>query len=130
MSTPSHKEKVETKFNLLPYPGHVAAPPIRPTDLTSFKRDAISKVDKVLDKRFKELLKQAEDLQNLFNINNEVYNSTYKFEPIIGEIYHLYEDSKGNKMLSLISPTQWSMKHLYSVILNSDMTWSKIDPNT
>lgn len=127
MSTPSHKEKVETKFNLLPYAGHVAAPPIRPTDLTAFKRTAITKVEKVLDRKFQELIKQAEDLQNLFNINQEVYDSIYKFEPIVGEIYHLYEDSNGNKTLSIISPSQWKMKHLYSVVLNSDMTWTKID---
>ena len=52
--------------------------------------------------------------------------SKYKFEPIIGEIYHLYEDSNGNRTLSLIGPTEWNKKHLYSVIFNSDMTWTKL----
>ena len=126
MSTPSHKEKVETKFNLLPYAGHVASPVIRPTDLTSFKRTALQKVDKVLDTKFKELLRQAETLQKSFEVNKEVYDSTFKFEPIVGEIYHLYEDSKGSKILSIIEPSQWSMKFLYSVMLNSDMTWSEV----
>lgn len=126
MSTPSHKEKVETKFNLLPYAGHVASPVIKPIDLTPFKRTAINKVEKVLDKQFKELLKQAETLQKSYELNKEVYDATYKFEPIVGEIYHLYEDSNKNKILSMINPKEWSMKYLYSVILNSDMTWSKL----
>ena len=61
-----------------------------------------------------------------FEVNKEVYDSTFKFEPIVGEIYHLYEDSKGSKILSIIEPSQWSMKFLYSVMLNSDMTWSEV----
>jgi len=56
-----------------------------------------------------------------------VYDSRYKFEPIVGEIYHLYEDLDGGKTLSLINPIEWNKKHIYSVVLNSDMTWTKID---
>ena len=78
-----------------------------------------------MKRRYDELVKEAETLQNSMIINQEVYESNYKFEPIIGEVYHLYEDSDGRKTLSLIGPTEWSKKHLYSVILNSDMTWIK-----
>jgi hypothetical protein len=84
-------------------------------------------VEKVFDRRYKELVEQAETLQKSFMITQEVYESKYKFEPLIGEIYHLYEDSDGSRTLSLIEPTQWNRKHLYSVVLNSDMTWTKID---
>ena len=126
MATQSHIDKVELKPNLLSYPHHVGAPKITATDLTSFKRNGISKVEKVFDKRYKELLEQAETLQKSFLITQEVYDSKYKFEPIIGEVYHLYEDYDGGKTLSIIGPTQWNKKHLYSVILNSDMTWTKV----
>ena len=112
---------------LLPYGSNIGAPSIKPTDLTSFKKNGLLKVEKVFDKRYKELLEQAETLQKSFIITQEVYESKYKFEPIVGEIYHLYEDSNGNKTLSLIEPNKWNEKHIYSVILNSDMTWTKID---
>lgn len=112
---------------LLPYGSNVGAPSIKPTDLTSFKQNGLLKVEKVFDRRYKELVEQAETFQKSFMTNQEVYESKYKFEPIIGEIYHLYEDSDGGRTLSLIEPTQWKKKHLYSVILNSDMTWMKID---
>lgn len=112
---------------LLPYGSNLSAPSFRPTDLTSFKRNGLSKVEKVFDRRYKELVEQAETLQKSFTITQEVYESNYKFEPIVGEIYHLYEDSDGGKLLSLIEPTKWDKKHLYSAILNSDMTWTKID---
>ena len=112
---------------LLPYGSNIGAPSIKPTDLTSFKKNGLSKVEKIFDKRYKELLEQAETLQKSFIITQEVYASKYKFEPIVGEIYHLYEDSNGNKTLSLIEPSKWNEKHIYSVILNSDMTWTRID---
>jgi hypothetical protein len=112
---------------LLPYGSNVSAPSFKPTDLTTFKQNGLSKVEKVFDRRYKELVEQAETLQKSFMITQEVYDSKYKFEPLIGEIYHLYEDSDGGRTLSLIEPKQWKRKHLYSVILNSDMTWTKID---
>jgi hypothetical protein len=34
--------------------------------------------------------------------NELVYNSKFSFEPVIGEIYHLYRDAAGLNFLSLI----------------------------
>jgi hypothetical protein len=127
MSTQSHIDKVNLKPMVIPYPTHLGAPKIEPIDLTTFKRVATQKVNKVFDKRYKELLEEAETLQKSFQITQEVYSSNYKFEPIVGEIYHLYEDSNGTKTLSIINPTEWNKKYLYSVILNSDMTWDEIE---
>lgn len=127
MSTQSHIDKVNLKPNLLSYPHHVGAPKIEPVDTSFFKDKGTQKVNKILKKRYEELVKEAETLQNSYLINQEVYDSHYSFEPVIGEIYHLYEDSTSRKVLSLISPNEWSKKHLYSVILNSDQTWTKVD---
>lgn len=127
MTTQSHIDKVNLQPNMIPYPVHVGSPVIQPTDLTAFKKNGINKVSKIFDKRYKELVEQAETLQKSFIITQEVYESKYKFEPIVGEIYHLYEDDDGGRTLSLIGPTEWNRKHLYSAVLNSDMTWTKID---
>ena len=126
MSTQSHIDKVNLKPMIMEYPAHVGAPKIEPQDLTAFKKHGLNKVDRFVKKRFDELVKEAETLQNSIQLQQEVYESQYKFEPKIGEIYHLYENSDGSKTLSLIGPTEWSKSFLYSVILNSDMTWSKI----
>jgi hypothetical protein len=125
MSTQSHIDKVNLKPNIMEYPHHVGAPKIVPTDLTPFKRNGTDKANKIFDRRYKELVKEAETLQNSYIITQEVYESSYKFEPIIGEIYHLYEDDNGNKFLSIIEPTSWNKTYLYSAVLNSDMTWTK-----
>lgn len=127
MSTQSHIDKVNLQPMIIPYPTHVGAPKIEPQDLTAFKKHGLNKVDRVVKRRFDELVKEAEILQNSILLQQEVYESKYNFEPIIGEIYHLYEDSDGRKSLSLIAPNEWKKKHLYSVVLNSDMTWTKVD---
>ncbi len=127
MSTQSHIDKVNLQPMVIPYPTHVGAPKIEPQDLTSFKKHGLNKVDRVVKKRFDEIVKEAETLQNSILLQQEVYSSKYNFEPIIGEIYHLYENSDGSKTLSLIGPTEWSKSFLYSVILNSDMTWTKLN---
>ena len=36
--------------------------------------------------------KVLETLQESFVITQKVYDSSYRFEPIIGHVYHLYED--------------------------------------
>ena len=112
---------------LLPYGSNVSAPSIKPTDLTSFKKNGLDKVNKVFDRRYKEIVEQAETLRKSFLITQTVYESKYKFEPIVGEVYHLYEDLDGSNSLSMISPLEWNKPHIYSVVLNSDMTWMKID---
>ena len=120
-------DNVADKPGLLPYGTNVSAPSIKPVDLTTFKKNGLDKVNKVFDRRYKEIVEQAETLQKSFLITQTVYESKYKFEPIIGEIYHLYEDLDGKYSLSIISPSEWNKKHVYSVVLNSDMTWTKID---
>ena len=126
MSTQSHIDKVNLQPMIMEYPAHVGAPKIEPQDLTSFKKHGLNKVDRVVKKRYDELVKEVEILKNSMMVNQEVYESNYKFEPKIGEIYHLYDNSDGSKTLSMIGPNEWSKKHVYSVILNSDMTWTKL----
>jgi hypothetical protein len=120
-------DNVADNPGLLPYGTNVSAPSIKPTDLTTFKKNGLDKVTKFFDRRYKEIVEQAETLQKSFLITQTVYESKYRFEPIIGEIYHLYEDFDGGYSLSMISPSEWNKKHVYSVVLNSDMTWTKVD---
>ena len=58
---------------LLPYGSNLGAPSIKPTDLTSFKKNGLSKVEKVFDKRYKELLEQAETFQKSFFFLIDIY---------------------------------------------------------
>jgi len=126
MSTQSHIDKVSMKPNLLPYPHHVAAPKIEPLDLSTFNKLQAHKVTKSLQKRADEIASLMKSLQEDYALNLQLYSATRSFEPVLGEVYHLYEKPDGTQFLSLIAPTEWKQNYLYSGTLNSDGTWSRV----
>jgi hypothetical protein len=62
-----------------------------------------------------------------FEYNELVYNAKFAFEPVIGEIYHLYRGADGTNFLSLIAPYECAREHLGSFKLNSDKKWVVIE---
>jgi hypothetical protein len=113
------------KYNasLLPYATNVSAPVIKLDDVGAFKERGVNRVQKSFNAKYKELVDEYNDLLDAVKLNDIIYNSNYAFEPVIGEIYHLYERNNGKYFLSLISPTEWNMKHITSVRLNSEHKW-------
>ena len=109
--------------SFLPYSTSVGAPIIRVDDIVSWKSRGITNVNKEFENKFKELKNQYESLMQEFEWNELVYNAKFAFEPVIGEIYHLYVSEEGNNFLSLISPHEWNKEHLGTFKLNSDKKW-------
>ena len=75
---------------LLPYSTSVGAPIIKVDDIVSWKSRGVTNVNKIFENKFNELKSQYEDLMKEYEWNELVYNSKFSFEPVIGEIYHLY----------------------------------------
>lgn len=125
MSTQSHIDKVNLQQITLTYPSHVGSAPIIVENLKPERNNSQKKSNQIFFSKYQELISELEKLKTDFEINNEVYNSTFNFEPIVGQTYHLYEKKSGEKFLSIIEPHQWSQKFLYSVILNSEKIWVK-----
>lgn len=113
--------------SLLSYPTNVGAPVIHIDNLVSWKSRGISNVNKQFESKFNELRVQYENLMKEFEYNELVYNANFSFEPVIGEIYHLYRGEDGINFLSLISPTEWNKEHLGTFQLNSDKKWIIIE---
>ena len=111
---------------LLPYASNVGAPVIVPDNVELWKEGAVNKVNKQIQTRFEELKKEYQKLIEEYKWNDLVYKSKYSFEPVIGEIYHLYYGRDGNIFLSLIAPSEWSYETLGSFQLGSDFKWQKI----
>lgn len=109
--------------NRLPYATNVGAPVIRVEDLVSWKTTGINRVNKELETKFNELKTQYQNLIEEFQWNELVYNSKFSFEPVVGEIYHLYLGNDGLHFLSLISPKEWNKEHIGTFQLNSDKKW-------
>ena len=109
--------------SVLPYATNVGAPAIRMDDVVSWKNRNISTVNKEFENKFKELKSQYENLMQEFEFNELVYSAKFSFEPIMGEIYHLYTGEDGVNFLSLISPQEWNREHVGTFKLNSDKKW-------
>ena len=117
----------KSRKSLLNYPTNVGAPVIKIDNIVSWKSRNISAVNKEFENKFYELRQEYEKLLVEFENNELVYNSNFSFEPVIGEIYHLYRGEDGINFLSLISPLEWNKEHIGTFKLNSDKKWVSID---
>ncbi len=109
--------------NLLPYSTNVGAPIIKVDDVVSWKSRGISNVNKEFENKFNELKLQYQALMEEYEWNELVYQSKFSFEPVIGEIYHLYRGEDGVNFLSLIGPLEWNREHIGTFKLNSERKW-------
>ncbi|MBM6500278.1 MAG: DUF2452 domain-containing protein [Flavobacterium sp.] len=112
--------------SLLPYSTNVGAPVIKMDDVVSWKSRGINNVNKEFENKFNELKEQYESLMIEYKWNELVYNAKFSFEPVIGEIYHLYSNNDGTNVLSLIAPNEWNKEHIGTFKLNSEKKWVRI----
>ena len=61
-----------------------------------------------------------------FEYNNLIYSAEFSFEPIIGNLYHLYKRDSEETFLSIIAPDQCNFNSIGSFRLNSDQIWEKV----
>ena len=111
---------------LLPYASNVGAPAIRPDNIDDWKLRGVNKVNRQMETKFNELKEEYLKLVEEFQWNELVYEAKFAYEPIIGEVYHLFVGSDGNPFLSLIGPEEWNREHIGSFRLNSEQKWIKI----
>lgn len=109
--------------NTLPYATTVGAPAIKIDDVVSWKNRGIHNVNKEFENKFNELKLQYQKMLEEYQWNELVYGAKFSFEPVIGELYHLYLSEDGSYFLSIISPQEWNKKHIASFQLNSDKKW-------
>ncbi len=121
-----NEETEKYDASLKPYGTNASAPAIKPTDTATWRNDGVDKVNKQLKSKFDEIKKAYEELMTQFEYNDLVYNAKFNFEPVIGEIYHLYNNKNKEPFLSLIAPDQCRFDHLGSFRLNSQKMWEKI----
>ncbi len=107
----------------LTYATNVGAPQIKINDIVSWKSRGIESVNKEFENKFLELKEQYEILRQEYEWNEILYNSKFSFEPVIGEIYHLYANDDGTHSLSLINPKEWNKEFVGSFKLNSEKKW-------
>ena len=120
------EENEKFHANILPYATSLSGPKIEVDDIDLFKQKGANKLQKIFKSEFEEIIEKYNKLVDEVNLNDMIYNSIYTFEPVVGNIYHLYYGNNEEKFLSLISPNEWDKEHIVSVKLNSDLKWVSI----
>ncbi|MGR7813166.1 DUF2452 domain-containing protein [Lacinutrix undariae] len=111
---------------LKPYATSVNAPIITTTDSIAWKNRSINKVNHKLKSRYTELKAEYEKMMQEFEYNKLIFSAKFTFEPITGEIYHLYKKDNNESFLSIIAPNECNFHALGSFYLNADQIWEKI----
>lgn len=110
---------------LLPYASTLSGAIIEVPNVDAFKKKGVDKVSKQFQAELDDLQKKIKSFVSLAADTQKVYSAHFKFEPIVGETYYLYQGKK-ETFLSLIPPEQWSKEHLGTFRLNGDYKWERL----
>ncbi|WP_299116914.1 DUF2452 domain-containing protein [uncultured Winogradskyella sp.] len=124
------EEKEQYNAAFLPYATSFSAPQIKAPNNGSWKNSQIYKANKHLKTKYEALKAEYEALMKILEYNELITASKFSFEPLIGEIYHLYNNAKDQPFLSIINPDTCDFEHLGSFRLTSDYLWEKVDSKT
>lgn len=111
---------------LKPYATSLGAPVITTNDTNAWKNRSINRVNQKVQAKYIELKAEYEKMMTEFEYNNLIFSSKFSFEPIVGEIYHLYQRENGDRFLSIIAPDECSFKAVGTFYLNVDQIWEKL----
>jgi hypothetical protein len=124
---------------LIQIPHSIGSALVRPEDMGKTKgramtamREQTSRQMNQLYKQMQVLADQALEIRKRIEISEKIYMSQMGFDPIIGQVYYLYQKKAGINVLSMISPAEWGKrlpyeKFISSVKLLSDHTWEVLE---
>ena len=109
--------------NTKPYPTTLGSQSFEPIKVD---KSSISNANDYFQSRLNELKDEYQKLVEEYKWTKLVYESSYNFQPIIGEIYHMYEKNDKTLWLSLIGPNEWDQPYIGSFKLLTDGKWEKV----
>ena len=110
--------------NIKAYPTSVGASKFEPIKVD--KSDSL-KDNHYFQCRLNELKDEYKKLVDEYNWTSLVYQSEYSFQPILGELYYLYEKKDKKLFLSLISPTEWNKPYIGTFKLLNNGKWELVE---
>ena len=110
------------------YPTEIGSQPFKPDEIELFKIDKSNKLKHHYVSKFEELKSEYQRLMEDISMNERIYQSSYNFQPIVGQIYYLYKKENDNEFLSIISPIEWNNRYqiIGSYQLQTDGRWNEI----
>lgn len=119
------KQRYDAAFR--PYATSVGAPQIKLPNNGTWKSSQIYKANKHLKAKYESIKAEYNALVKVMEYNELVTNAKFTFEPLIGETYHLYNNTRQEPFLSIIEPNSCNFEYLGSFRLTSDYLWEKVE---
>lgn len=137
---PIDKEKTTEIPHLLPYAHTIGSAIIRPLDEGRSKGVAMQAMYEQtgnqlfqIKEQVEHLLAQAQNIHDRIDVSEKIYLAKCSFEPVMGQIYQLYEKSDGSWILSMVTVAEWGADppyiYLASARLLHDHTWDVLKVN-
>ena len=120
------QEQEDYIARLLPYATQTNGPVIKIPNVDAFKQKGVEKVSKQLQTELEELQNKIKNFVKSASDTQKVYTAKFKFEPLVGEVYFLYQGEK-EEYLSLLPPNQWKKKFLGAFRLSSEYKWEQVE---
>ncbi len=138
---PIDPDKITATPHSLPYAHTRGSVEVKPIDKGRAKGRAVKAMYEQTDMQLEQirrqielLARQARAIQDRVQLSEEIYLAEMNFEPLMGNIYHLYRRREGKALLSLVGPREWGSKPPYQFVatarLLSDHTWEILEQST
>lgn len=138
-NTFTNVEFFHKQMSVLPYSASVSGAVIKPTEQGMIKHKSLTAMEEQTNMQLDQIRKQvellalqAQEIQSRKELSMIIYNAKLSFQPIVGQMYHLYEKNDNSYFLSMVSPNEWGRSgksykaHLAKVLLLADHTWKEI----
>jgi Protein of unknown function (DUF2452) len=126
------------QMSVLPYSSSVSGAVIKPNEAGVIRHQALSAMEDQTNmmltqirQQIELLAVQAKEIHKRKELSMMIYDAKLSFSPVIGQIYHLYQNQDDTHMLSMIGPNEWGAKKPYKsfiakVRLLADHTWKEV----
>ncbi|NBB20484.1 DUF2452 domain-containing protein [Runella sp. CRIBMP] len=135
VENPINPDKVAENPGLMAYAHSVGGAVIKPEDMGKVKGKAVlamrQQTERQLGQIYQQmatLAQQAKELRQRVDVSERIYAAHMNFEPVLNEVYYVYEKEDGSDVLSMIAPGEWGRSYKYSryiakVTMLADHTW-------
>jgi hypothetical protein len=131
-------EVYHKQMSVLPYASSVGGAVIRPTKegvirhqaLTAMEEQTNMQLDQI-KQQIELLARQAQEIVKRKELSMMIYETKLNFRPVIGQVYHLYQNKDDSYLLSMIRPQEWGgngpfKQFIGSAKLLADHTWMEV----
>ncbi len=135
----TNREIYHKQMSVLPYSASVSGAVIKPTEEGVIRHKALTAMEEQTNMQLAQIRKQiellalqAQEIQKRKDLSMMIYNAKLNFQPVIGQVYYLYEKKDDSLMISMVSPKEWGggagpfKRFVAKVQLLADHTWNEI----